>query len=68
VPRYSLRIQTSLLIRGIQFRWDRKVESRLGAVASELRFPTPLIEPCMRISRTRLSDWIHPMAHGGGPR
>ncbi len=42
------------------------VESRLGAVAGMLRFPTPLIEPCMRISRTRLSDWIHPLAHDGG--
>jgi hypothetical protein len=44
------------------------VESRLGAVASRLRFPSPLIEPCMRISGIRLSDWIHPKAHGGGPR
>ena len=27
------------------------------------RFPSPLINPCMRIARTRLSDWIHPRAH-----
>lgn len=41
------------------------VESRLGAVASMLRFPTPLIEPDMPISGIRLSDWIHPKAHSG---
>lgn len=44
------------------------VESRLGAVAGKLRFPTPLIEPDVPISGIRLSDWIHPLAHGGGPR
>jgi hypothetical protein len=44
------------------------VEERLGAVASKLRFPTPLIEPDLPISGIRLSDWIHPKAHGGGPR
>ena len=50
------------------FRRDRKVESRLGAVASMLRFPTPLIEPDVPITGIRLPDWIHPKAHGSGPR
>ena len=35
------------------------------ALAS-LRFPSPLIKPDVRISRIRLSDWLHPEAHGGG--
>jgi len=29
-----------------------------------LRFPSPLIEPDLRISRIRLSDWLHLKAHG----
>ena len=29
-----------------------------------LRFPSPLIKPCMRISRIRLSDCLHLKAHG----
>ena len=43
------------------------VESRKGAVArcSALRFPSPLIKPDVRISRIRLSDWLHRKAHGG---
>ncbi len=28
------------------------------------RFPSPLIEPDVRISRIRLSDWLHLKAHG----
>ena len=48
------------------------VESRKGAVVctalASLRFPSPLIKPDVRISRIRLSDWLHPGAHGGGPR
>ena len=48
------------------------VESRKGAVVctalASLRFPSPLIKPDVRISRIRLSDWLHPEAHGGGPR
>ncbi len=31
------------------------------------RFPSPLIEPDVRISRIRLSDWLHLKAHGGRP-
>ena len=48
------------------------IESRKGAVVctalASLRFPSPLIKPDVRISRIRLSDWLHPEAHGGGPR
>jgi hypothetical protein len=48
------------------------VESRTGAVAcarlASLRFPSPLIKPDVRISRIRLSDWLHGEAHGGAPR
>ena len=48
------------------------VESRKGAVAwamvASRRFPSPLIKPDVRISRIRLSDWLHLDAHGGGPR
>ena len=32
-----------------------------------LRFPSPLIKPDVRISRIRLSDWLHLVAVGGGP-
>jgi hypothetical protein len=39
------------------------VESRTGAVALP-RFPSPLIKPDVRISRIRLSDWLHRKAHG----
>ena len=37
----------------------KTVESRRGAVARALRFPSPLIKPDGRISRIRLSDWLH---------
>jgi hypothetical protein len=42
------------------------VEPRMSAVASgsALRFPPPLIEPDVRISRIRLSDRPHDEAHG----
>jgi hypothetical protein len=32
--------------------------------AATLRFPSPLIEPDVRISRIRLSDWLRREAHG----
>src|SRR5260370_41546050 len=35
-----------------------RVEERRG-VAGAVRFPSPLIERSMRISRTTLSDWFH---------
>jgi hypothetical protein len=42
------------------------VESRTGAVAVP-RFPSPLIKPDVRISRIRLSDWLHLAPVGGAP-
>ena len=40
----------------------------MGAVATATssRFPSPLIEPDVRISRIRLSDRVHHQTHGGG--
>ncbi|HEU4562751.1 MAG TPA: hypothetical protein VFS20_33280, partial [Longimicrobium sp.] len=35
------------------------VESSRGAAAWSPGFPSPLIEPDVRISRIRLSDWVH---------
>jgi hypothetical protein len=47
------------------------VESRTGAVAwaklASPRFPSPLIKPDVRVSRIRLSDWLHLEAHGRAP-
>ena len=37
------------------------------ARVASLRLPSPLIEPHVRISRIRLSDWRHRKAHGGRP-
>jgi hypothetical protein len=38
----------------------------MGAVAAQVppRFPSPLIEPDVRVSRIRLSDRFHDEAHG----
>ena len=46
-------------------RYGRVEDGRgsLGHVAT-LRFPSPLIEPDVRISCIRLSDWLHREAHG----
>jgi hypothetical protein len=43
----------------------RRVEDGRGSLghAATLRFPSPLIEPDVRISRIRLSDWLHRQAH-----
>jgi hypothetical protein len=40
-----------------------RVEERRGGLrhCQSLRFPSPLIEPDVQISRIRLSDWIHRM-------
>ncbi len=40
--------------------------SGLGHLASPC-FPSPLIKPDVRISRIRLSDWLHLAAVGGAP-
>ena len=49
------------------FFWRLRTSSRKGAVTrcDVLRFPSPLIKPDVRISRIRLSDWLHRKAHGG---
>ena len=47
-----------------------EVKSRTGAVwaaSASLRFPSPLIKPDVRISRIRLTDWLHLMALGKPP-
>src|SRR6476620_3428093 len=46
-----------------------RVEDGRGGLghAATLRFPSPLIKPDVRISRIRLSDGLHPTAHGGAP-
>src|SRR5215217_5043284 len=51
-------------------RGARRVEDGRGGLghAATPRFPSPLIKPDVRISRIRLSDWLHREAHGGGPR
>src|SRR5579864_4437825 len=41
-----------------QPQMDSRVEERRG-VAWAIRFPSPLIKPDVRISRIRLSDWLH---------
>src|ERR1700730_6829700 len=45
-----------------------RVEEGRGCLSlwQSLRFPSPLIEPDVRISRIRLSDQLHLKAHGGG--
>jgi hypothetical protein len=44
-----------------------RVEDGRGGLghAATLRFPSPLIKPDVRISRIRLSDWLHRKAHAG---
>src|ERR1700730_3127102 len=44
-----------------------RVEDGRGGLghAATLRFPSPLIKPDVRISRIRLSDWLHRKAHVG---
>ena len=43
-----------------------RVEEGRG-IAFTTRFPSPLIKPDVRISRIRLSDWLHLAAVGGAP-
>jgi hypothetical protein len=44
-----------------------RVEDERGSGMSP-RFSSPLIKPDVRISRIRLSDWLHCKAHGSGPK
>ena len=53
------------------FCFDERIHGRveegrggLGRSASP-RLPSPLIKPDVRVSRIRLSDWLHRRAHGG---
>jgi hypothetical protein len=59
----SLRSRPNLRIAAI--RRGGRVEDGRGSLghAATLRFPSPLIEPDVRISRIRLSDWLHREAH-----
>src|SRR3954464_12753887 len=43
-----------------------RVEDGRGGLghAATPRFPSPLVKPDVRISRIRLSDWLHCKAHG----
>src|ERR687897_1233028 len=45
-----------------------RVEEGRGGRLRQLRLPSPLVKPDVRISRIRLSDWLHREAHGGGPK
>jgi hypothetical protein len=60
LPRLRAVLCVTAKIRARCLQW---VESRMGAVAWGLwptpRFPSPLIKPDVRISRIRLSDWLH---------
>src|SRR4029453_9526111 len=45
-----------------------RVEEGRDDCPRQLRLPSPLIKPDVRVSRIRLSDWLHRRAHGGGPK
>ena len=40
----------------------------IGTDWSATRFPSPLIKPDVPVSSIRLSDRLHQLAHGSGPR
>jgi putative tryptophan/tyrosine transport system substrate-binding protein len=63
-------IAPSLGLEVVPTRIGRVEDGRGGlGHAATPRFPSPLIEPDVRISRIRLSDWLHREAHGeNGPR
>jgi hypothetical protein len=46
------------LVPNVSKGMSSRVEERRG-IALALRFPSPLIKPDVRISRIRLSDWLH---------
>src|SRR5690349_16467546 len=60
IPRRPQSV--SLLISPSGARRVENGRGGLGHLASP-RFPSPLIERSMRISRTTLSDWLHRNAH-----
>ncbi len=55
--RQETRLRTALSAHEAE-KDSTAVESRTGAVALP-RFPSPLVERSVRISRTTLSDWLH---------
>jgi hypothetical protein len=54
--------------RAPMHRLPGRVEEGRGSRLRQLRLPSPLVKPDVRISRIRLSDWLHREAHGGGPK
>ena len=52
---------------GLEVKGEGRVEDGRGSLwpMAKPRFPSPLIKPCVQVSRTRLSDWIHRKGHGG---
>ena len=65
-----MRVESGLHSRAAVTRERRhdqlgRVEDGRGGLghAASLRFPSPLMEPDVRISRIRLSDWLHREAH-----
>src|SRR5262245_41769546 len=60
-----LYLQQRTYLMTVDGRYGR-VEDGRGSLghAATLRFPSPLIEPDVRISRIRLSDWLRREAHG----
>jgi hypothetical protein len=59
------RVAASL--RNSGFKRPSRVEDERGD-GRPSRFSSPLIKPDVRVSRIRLSDWLHREAHGGGPK
>ena len=64
--RFSKLILDYRLSKGIcDSARNGRIEEGRGGLADwpSPRFPFPLIKPDVRISRIRLSDWLHPEAH-----
>jgi len=57
--------QLAGISRDVWYVLSGRVEDGRGNLghAATLRFPSPLIEPDVRISRIRLSDWLHRETH-----
>src|ERR1019366_9828779 len=52
------RARITFALTRAKIRGTSRVEERRG-IAAATRFPSPLIKPDVRISRIRLSDWLH---------
>jgi hypothetical protein len=67
--RVSLQGFGGALLEAAALLWTcgRVEEGRGGLrLGQSLRFPFPLIKPDVRISRIRLSDWLHGETFGAG--